>query len=427
MRYDWSNIFNIIIDIKNKYIEKFGNIDYYKTNDDTCIEKWIASINDEEYVKMFAPIQFNQYGDLILVRYGRYSKIFAGETALNYDEFWESYGNIYRECRSIVIDVRNENIVLSPFDKFFNIDENEESSFENVKKRIQNANSIEITDKLDGSMQNARFYQGRIVMSGSQSLDVENSWRLKDGYRMLTENKNYVKALTENKDLTFIFEYISLADSHVVNYTKEDEGLYLIGLRNTKTGRQSSYSEVLSMAKSYSLKSTKIFEGKTIDSIMDELDEKKSNEAEGFVINIDGFMCKIKYNDYTSIHKVLSNISSINLIIKNIADDTYDDLLSKIPNAYRWRVEKIYNIVIDYIKKCDLETKRVYNEVKSMEFKEAMIYLNKNYDGSIKAWVINELKGNSNNYLKSRVGRYTKLKEMGYNESEYGDLFKEID
>lgn len=427
MKYDWSNIFNVIIDIKRKYIEKFGNIDYCQTNDGTCVENWIACISDEEYNKMFAPIQFNQYGDLVLIRYGRYSKIFAGETALDYDEFWESYGNIYRECRSIVIDLREENIVLSPFDKFFNINENEESSFESVKEKIENAKSVEITDKLDGSMQCARFYNGRIVMSGSQSLDAENSWRLKDGYRMLNENNNYVNALSENSDLTFIFEYISLADSHVVNYTMEDEGLYLIGLRNTVTGVQSSYSEVLKMARNYSMKSTTLFEGKTIDSIMNELNDKLSNEAEGFVLNIDGFMCKVKYNDYTSIHKVLSNISSINLIIKCVADDTYDDLISKIPNAYKWRVEKIYNIVVNYIKQCDLETKRVYNEVKSMEFKEAIIYLNKNYEGSIKAWVINELKGNSNNYLKSRVGRYTKLKEMGYTEYEYSDLFKQID
>lgn len=427
METNWSNILNTVVDIKNKYINKFGTISYCDSSGLTCVEKWILDLDDEEYTKMFAPIQFNQKNNLVLIRYGRYSSVFAGEDALDYDEFWNSYSNLYRECRSIVIDIDKEEVVISPFDKFFNINENEENFIEVIIEKLKNAKTIEITEKLDGSMQCARFYNNEIVMSGSQSLDENNSWRLKDGLRMLTSNENYVKVVTENSELTFIFEYISLADSHVVNYTAEQEGLYLIGLRNSLTGEQYSYSKVKEFSTIYGLKSTNVFENKTIEDIMNELDDKKSNEAEGFVINIDGFMCKIKYNDYTSIHKILSNISSINLIIKNIAEDTYDDLISKVPQAYRWRVERIANIVFEYLKITEEVNNKNYEAFKNLPYREAIDYINNNLTKSEKGFAFNMLKGCKNNYLKSKSGRYTKLNEMGYSENEYGNLFKNID
>lgn len=38
----------------------------------------------------------------------------------------------------------------------------------------------------------------------------------------------------------------------------------------------------------------------------DEVDKKKSNEAEGFVLNIDGYKVKVKYDDYVRMHRLLS-------------------------------------------------------------------------------------------------------------------------
>ena len=48
--------------------------------------------------------------------------------------FWDRYDGFYRECRSVVIDIEKECIVLCPFSKFFNINELEETSIENIQK-----------------------------------------------------------------------------------------------------------------------------------------------------------------------------------------------------------------------------------------------------------------------------------------------------
>jgi tRNA splicing ligase len=57
--------------------------------------------------------------------------------------------------------------------------------------------------------------------------------------------------IKDNPYLTFIFEYISLKDIHTVNYKEEQQGLYLIGIRDVTNGKQWFYSDVKEMAKRY--------------------------------------------------------------------------------------------------------------------------------------------------------------------------------
>lgn len=408
----WSSVLNVITDIKEKYINKFNTITYNKGDYETCLIRWIAELNDELYLSMFAPIQTSQNGELVLVRYGEYSDVFGGESEIVYDEFWDRFDNFYRECRSIVINVVSDEIAILPFNKFFNINELDETNIDVVKERMLNAKSIEITDKLDGSMQCGRFYNNKIIMSGSKSLSVNDSWRLADGYKMLTTNENYVQMLAENPDLTFIFEYLSYEDSHVVIYSEDDYGLHLIGVRNTITGELYSYQVMLDYAKKYNVKTTTLFVDKTLDEIMESLDDYKSNEKEGFVLNIDNFMVKIKYNDYVAMHKILSQISSINLIIKAIGDGIFDDFISKIPTSYRQRVLDVANKIFKYMSLIKTDIEKYYNQTIELEFVEKMKYIQQNVPKSLQGMVINKVKGNEINVIKRKSGNCIKIKEI---------------
>ena len=237
---------------------------------------------------------------------------------------------------------------------------------------------------------------------------------------MLNENENYLKMLRENSDMTFIFEYISQKDAHVVKY--DTEGLFLIGVRNVETGIESSYKEVLDYAARYGIQSTEVFD-KTLDQIMAELDDKKSSEAEGFVVNIDGFKVKIKYNDYVHMHKMLSAISSINLIIQSIADDGFDDMIAKVPAAYRDRVLSVARYVFEYKNKTEKAVKEAYEKAPKEDKKEFMIWVSENAAKEIQGFVRCMYLGKSFNVLK-RSGSYLKLKDMGVDSDEYGDVFK---
>ena len=434
MKINWNPVLNRFIEIKTEYKNIFSNISYdykegYTDETETCLERWVNELiridHDKYkiYEDMLSCLELNQHKNMLLLRYGRYSNIYDGEIDVSGEDLWSRYDGFYRECRSIVIDVENDCIILSPFSKFFNINELEETSLENIQKRIANAKTIEFSDKLDGSMQSARWYNNKIVMAGSQAINPDTSWRLSDGYQMIHSQPGYKDMLMKYPDYTFIFEYISMKDAHVVKYIKEQEGLYLIGIRNTIDGKEFDYHTVLELAKEFSIPTTRLFD-KTLDQLMNELDDKSSDEAEGFVINIDGYKVKLKYNDYVHIHKALSKLSSINLIIRRIADDKYDDLLSKLPVAYHDRVNKVASIVFKYIHDTKMKIKEYVNQAPKDTQKEFMIYISNNvpkqYQGYCRALYL----GQKFNVIKSgnsKCPHYKILKEMGVDN--YSSIF----
>ncbi len=431
--FTWNPVYNMVIKIKQEYINKFKNIDYNKFSfinkngiklEISCLEKWINDLDIKEYLDIINPLQINQHETMLLIRYGRYSDVFGGENDITNENFWDLHNGFYKECRSIVIDIEQEEIILSPFKKFRNLNEGEENQIESINEKIKNAKSIEFTNKLDGSMQSARFYNNQIIMSGSQAINMNNSWRLKDGYNILINQSNYIDMIKENPLYTFIFEYITLKDAHVVNYKKEEEGLYLLSMRNVNTGEQLSYNQVKKYAEQYNIKMTEIF-NKTFGEIIEDTKKYKSYEMEGFVMNIDGYFIKIKCDDYVQIHKILSNISSINLIIKHIADNKFDDLISKVPESYKWRVMKVANLVYQYIKKTDIEVKKYFILAPKQDKKDFMIWIENNVPKEFRAYVRNMYLNNIINYIKSGTNQnpsYKKLKDMGINQN-YSEIF----
>ena len=405
----WNELIKHVSDLKALFIKTYGeeNLwDYGEYNN--CIEYWSATF--EFYNEMFAPLIIHEFEDLVLFRYN----------LMDTDaEFWQKYNQMYRECRSVVIDKKKCCLVLTPFRKFFNLNETEETQLRFIQDRIANARSIEFSEKMDGSMQSARFYDGRIILAGTQSMNKDESFRVAIGYSLLGEN--YKKMLKENPDYTFIFELICKEDRHVVKYDDSQRGLYLIGIRDVLTGKESSYAEVLAMAQNYNVLHTTVVD-KTLDQALNELDSKRSDEAEGFVINIDGYKIKLKFNDYLNVHRMLGKITSTNVIIRAVEDGSWDDLLSKIPEAYQTDAIIVADNVKKFVremskaidamyKKVCIEITEQYGEINQKLL--AMHVLNKSsvyYTYS--AYLINKFLNKENNFIKNRAGRYLRYHEI---------------
>lgn len=397
-----------------------------RTSNLSCtFKERIELLNDATYNSIFKPIQFLQKDSLVLFRYGNYSDVFSGETEFgaSYTQFWDMYDGIYRTMRSIVIDIDTLEVVTYPFDKFFNLNEMEETNINTIREYIKKAKSIEISDKLDGSMACVRYYNNEVFATGSKSIIREQSWRLNDIYNMIESNPNIMQMIMDYSNYTFIFESITKSDVHVVIYDDKDLGLHLIGARNMDTFEMLSYKDIVELANKYNILTTTIFD-KTFDEVINSLDDKKSNEKEGFVLNIDGFYVKIKYNDYVLMHGILSNISSINLVIRNYADETLDDLLSKIPTAYRNRVMVVVNLLNKYVQQMESRIIFWYDKVKDMNIKDAAIFLSNECDKKIFGYVLAKYKGKPYNVLKKGTSGYKKLIDMGYDPSQYYSLFE---
>lgn len=409
-KYIWHPMYNIVLAIKNDYINRFNKLDTIN------LKEWIVRLNKKEYNDIFECLQINQYNEFVLIRYG---------LAEMQEGMWTDPTSIYRECRSVVIDVIDEELVLTPFRKFFNLNEIEENKIDEINKELNNAKSIEITNKLDGSMQNARWYKNRIFMSGSMALDISESWRLADGYKKLTNNHKIM--IKENPYYTFIFEYISLQDAHVVMYKKEQEGMYLLGMRNTHTGEQLSYNQVRNIANNYNIPMVNI-EDINFEQIIKDCKKYKSHEKEGWVINIDGHMIKLKCDDYVQLHKIIDKISSVNVIIKNIADETFDDLISKVPENYKKRVNGIAKIIYAYIEEVNEKVKKYYTEAPKQTRKDFMIWVDQYVPKNIRVYVKNEYMKNMWNALKTNTGntaRYKKFNDIVPNKT-YVEIFQEM-
>ena len=129
--YSWNPVYNFIMDIVDK-----ANEAKIKIDGSILFKEVVNIVGSEEQKKIASILQFNQNGNLLLVRYGNYSNIFSGEIDINMDNMWDIFGGFYKECRSLVVDLANKIIVLCPFKKFRNLNEGEENSLKNIQKRI---------------------------------------------------------------------------------------------------------------------------------------------------------------------------------------------------------------------------------------------------------------------------------------------------
>lgn len=390
MNYEWNVAYQYIMKIKKEYIAMNHGLDT------TSVKEMCQKLNTAEYNNFLNNVLITEYGTLNLFKY---SIVKGGDIDL-----YTNTNSVYREMRSLVIDMETDEIVLCPFRKFFNINELEETSIDVVADEIKNAKSIEIANKLDGSMQSASYYHSKIVMSGTHAMNPKMSFRLEEGYKFLTEN--YQDMIKDNVGKTFIFEYISLKDPHVVIYTKEQQGLYLLGIRNNNTGEQYTYNEVKNVAKKYGVK-TVVLETRTLDEVLNSVDDYKNTEKEGWVLFVDGKMYKIKCTDYVQIHRLLS-YNSANAIIRAIADEYYDDIISKIPEAYKGRVQNIANIIFKYIKEENQKIDSYWDMIpKDESQKNKALFIQKNIPKDYQTYMFSKLANYEYNVIKFKLNSIT--------------------
>ncbi len=356
----WNPVLDFFIEVKNEFIKECGKdaLWQYGREDSftNCLSYWVWTLENHGhlkrhyYSKMIEPLLLNESMGMLLIKYND----------LGID--WNACDGFYRECRSVVIDVLNDCLVLTPFHKFFNINELEETHLPVIQKKIDDALRVEITDKIDGSMCGARWYRKDLVMSGSQALDISKSYRLENYYHWMHQHENAVQMLKDYDNFTFIFEGVFPDDVHIVQYDEQMFGLHLLGMRRVEDGVELSYKDVVEIAEEYGVPHVKIFDMTFEEAYQDVLnDGRKANEGEGYVIDIDGQKYKLKYNDYVMLHHALCKMVSPNAIIAAIRENYWDDFYSKIPLAYQSQAKEKADNIYKYIQMFDERVMKWYH------------------------------------------------------------------
>lgn len=401
----WNPMFDECIKLKKKYIDYFGNYVGFKDMIETFRQEGIS------YNPIFNEVQINQHEDLVLIRYGLHE---MGKG------MWEDEDSPLREARSLVFNLRTEEMVLTPFRKFFNLNEVWETSTEVVEVKIKYCKVFEVSEKMDGSMQSYRWYNGEIVGSGSMALDTKNSFRLEEGFEMLTEN--HKRMLKDFPTVTFIFEYISEKDKHVVPYDySKKKGLYLIGARSVIDGEEYSYNVIKDLSSCYGIPCCKTYQYNTLSEVLEHLNKMTVKDGEGFVLNIDGFKLKLKCEDYLQLHRLDDKLSSPNVIIEAYAEGTIDDLYANMTPLMKEKNKDVMDTIEKFMykmrHKIDMNLDEInmmvrFDGTKEENNKKLHKFINEFVDKDVREYVRMTYLGREYNVLKSRGGKYRKIEEI---------------
>ena len=423
----FNKIFKLFLELKTLYINNFDTSNMYNREEyGSAVEKWADKVSfiNPYFKNVLNNVQINQYGYLCLFKYKSYNVLF---NEMNPSELWTAYDGIYRDCRGVTIDVKNDVLVCNGFNKFFNVNELEETSVDVIAEKIVNAKMVEVTDKLDGSLQMARYYNNGVVLTGSTGLDPEESYRVKNGTNFILNNYNYFSMLKENPNICFIFEYIMEDDPHVVMYDySKIGGLHLLGWRDMNTGYLASYAETFEMAEKFNVMTTSA-ENYTFDELLKVRDNFHCADKEGWVINIDGYRVKLKCTEFTELHGVISGVRFNsdrlgNTLLRALQNDNIDDIMAGMTERYKNEAEKTLNTIRKYIDIHEGILDKYLEEGKDymstpLEF---VIWANKNIPAPWAARTINKFKGTNNKWLRGQ--RFYQIREFVENHEKENNI-----
>jgi hypothetical protein len=268
--------------------------------DPADIEKCnIFDLNDTELVNYFAlfsrGITINEHNGMALVKY----------SPVIYETGWSKLTLL---SRGKVIDLNDWTIVSYPYDKFFNINENEDYNEKIIANLINNARSVYVTDKKDGSLiAVSRLANGEVLVTTNGSFDNMHIGLAK---KMLAEKySKFYNNLLPGK--TYIFEIIHPEDNHCISYG-DVKKMYLHGVRDLNTYALADYEELEVVATAFDLD---LIEREYINlvSMQEKVHEKNANK-EGWVVRIVGQdgsekIVKIKYDEYFLIHRLRCGVN----------------------------------------------------------------------------------------------------------------------
>lgn len=238
-----------------------------------------------------------------------------------YDRVWTAET---KRCRGIVSD-RQGKILARPFDKFFNVDESEETRLGGLLAR---PGDVEITDKLDGSM--IAFWHADKAWHTSTRGSFTSSQAVA-ALQWLQPHIPY-----DGGGLTLLLEYCAPDNRVVLRYDKPE--CILIGARSTRDGYDHNYSALQMIASELGLSVTPQYIGTLESSVAARV---SSTGCEGWVARWpDGFRVKIKTEDYLRLHRLVTGFNAARVRDVMLAGgmDTY---LPDLPEEFRAEAERM--------------------------------------------------------------------------------------
>jgi len=230
---------------------------------------------------------------------------------VQYEGLWDE---ITLQTRGLVTD--NEgNIIVRPFNKFFNIEEGKHTPTE----------EFEVYEKMDGSLGILFFYEGKWIIATRGSFTSDQAVKAQE----ILNSKYIVESIP--KGYATLFEIIYPENRIVVDYGDEEK-LVVLGMTSRVSGKEMDYNSLLNVHNESGMSVVKKYDG--INDYK-QLKEKIENNQEGFVVKFtNGERIKIKGEEYLRLHKIMTNLSTTAVweVLSN--GDTIENLLKDVPDEF---------------------------------------------------------------------------------------------
>jgi RNA ligase len=240
-----------------------------------------------------------------------------------FERFWNE---LTLACRGLILD-KNQHIVARGFPKFFNWEELTSSDIPNLP--------FEVYEKMDGSLGILYWLDNQAFIATRGSFNSDQSIR---ATRILQEQyAHLIKFLDSSK--TYLFEIIYPENRIVLDYG-EREDLILLAILDNETGQDEPLRDIgFPLVLRY-------------DGVQDFNTLKSLDFAnkEGFVIKYqNGFRLKIKFEEYVRLHRIITQVSNIDIweTLKNKLP--LNEFLEQVPDEfYDWVKATITALNTDY-------------------------------------------------------------------------------
>ena len=321
-------------------IAKYLGYDVENISENDVVKLGLFMLSDTDLLKylvlVLRTISYVQKGNLLLLKYSK--------------NIWNTgWHNLAKQCRGKVIDLESREIVVYPFDKFFNLNEVEETNLERIEDLLNKANKVYVTDKKDGSAIIVTKYKGDLIINTNgefENIQIELA-------KKLFEQKYLYFYQNVPEGFTFVFELIHPENRIVLDYGSEKK-LYLLAIRDLTTLKLKSYEELEDFSNEYKLDITESFSFETLSYFMNKAQLETKDIKEGWVFRIitdnEDIMFKLKYTEYFNLAR-LKNIPSLKKVYTLLVSGTLDDALSVVDSDIKDSVMKDISVIYDYIEK----------------------------------------------------------------------------
>ena len=129
------------------------------------------------------------------------------------------------------------------------------------------------------------------------------------------------------------------------------------------------------------------------------------------------------------IHRVLSAISSPNLTIEMIADDKFDDYISKVPFMYRDQVFEVANDVFKYIDNVNEYVNLCYNSIPDYILEnrgKACKYITDTFDNKYNCFIVRKYLDKPYNVIKNKSNSTFNYEQILKKNEIVSNLLEEI-